>query len=123
MPLFQAKRKNPANGAEESAYIEAADRQHAIAALRRKGWASAEWLDIIPRGFDLPDGAEITHAAAVLRSRPRRLVKLSESGLVQRPILTIALGVGCGIVIGVVALTILNAVLAVLGLSAAKLFG
>ncbi len=115
MPIFQAKRTHPTTGTEESVFVDAPDRMTAFAALRRRGWPNADWLDQLPPGADLPDGIELIRATPMLRGTRRPLRRLADSGLVRRPILTIAAGVGLGIVAGVVMLTILSFLLGLLG--------
>ncbi|MEO1584685.1 MAG: hypothetical protein AAFR96_08955 [Planctomycetota bacterium] len=125
MPLFQAKRNHPVTGADESVYIDAPDRKTAIIILRSHGWGSADWLDHVPPGSDIPDGATVLKSEPwnTPREKVKPLRRVADSGLIRRPILTLAVGIAFGIVGGVVLLWILTFVLGVLGIAVAEIFG
>lgn len=117
IPLFQAKRTHPVNKDEDSIFINAPDRTSAIAALRKHGWASAEWLDHVPPGSDVPNDATVLDADRAIASR-RAPARIAESWIIQRPILTIAYGV----VLGWIFISIIKLVIGLLGMLFAAMF-
>ncbi|MEL6311181.1 MAG: hypothetical protein AAFQ17_02260 [Pseudomonadota bacterium] len=117
MYVFQAKRKHPTTDTEESVYIKASDRREAIATLRALGWDTAHALDVLPRGFDLPDDANIIRASDTISPRRRPMRQIAESSLIQQPIRTIAIGIVLGWAMIVVIRLILMAVFGLFGVT------